>query len=449
MTDARAPQASKAHLTRARILDAAAKVFRSQGYIGTRLSDIAKIAGLQGGSLYYHFESRDALAEAVLYIGMERTIDVVERRIADLESEATPAERLRAAITAHAAAVLEVGDYASAAIRLLSQVPESIRHRTEMARLDYDRYWGTLLGDAIRTGEIRPDVDKTVIRLLIFGALNSAAEWYHPDRGLSGSELSEQVADLFFFGLTRRPDRRPAKVRQAPDVGALPASSDATQLADGGQPRAVATRARILGAAAVTFRKKGYAASRLTDIAAEAGLRTPSLYYHFPSREDLVVELMRIAWEHTATFVTSQVSAMSTNARPSDRLVTAISAHLTSALEGGERTAAVIQIMGQVPEEVRRQSLEDQREYLRFWRSILNDGVGAGEFRTDVDLPAMLMMLMGALNWTVEWFDPKTSPSPREIAGQLATLVIDGLSNPLRRSHRPQPRKMYQSARIG
>ena len=54
------PAPSKSQRTRARILDAAARVFRREGY-GARLSDIAAEAGIQTGSLYYHFDGRESL----------------------------------------------------------------------------------------------------------------------------------------------------------------------------------------------------------------------------------------------------------------------------------------------------------------------------------------------------------------------------------------------------
>jgi hypothetical protein len=104
-----------------------------------------------------------------------------------------------------------------------------------------------------------------------------------------------------------------------------------------------------------------------------------------------------------------------------------MSAHLVSALEKGTHTAAVIEIMGQVPEGVRRQSLVDQRKYVSYWRAMLQGAAGAGEIRVDLDLSAMLMMILGALNWTADWYDPRDKLRPQDIATELAAVVIDGL----------------------
>ncbi|ORB76440.1 hypothetical protein BST46_30110, partial [Mycobacterium timonense] len=65
----------------------------------------------------------------------------------------------------------------------------------------------------------------------------------------------------------------------------------------------MATRARILDSAALIFRNKGYAGTRLSDVAAAANTQAGSLYYHFPSREELVEEVLRVGQERTSGFV--------------------------------------------------------------------------------------------------------------------------------------------------
>jgi AcrR family transcriptional regulator len=312
-------------------------------------------------------------------------------------------------------------------------VPEDIRRRHLVAQREYAKDWARLLGDADQAGELRPDIDLSVIRMLMLGALNSAADWYDPSRGLPGEELAAQFAEVLLNGLalTRRPDRRP---RTTPAVDGSDNGRSALALGNGGaplvaQPRRDATRARILDAAAQVFHENGYAGTRLADIAAAADLRAASLYYHFESREDLVIELMRLAWERTYEFVCRSVEQLPPGSSQLDRLAMAMSAHLVSALEKGTHTAAVIQIMGQVPDGVRRQSLVDQRKYIGYWRAILQGAASTGEIRTDLDLSAMLMMILGALNWTADWYSPKDKLRPEDIATELAAVVIDGLTS--------------------
>src|SRR2546423_15540110 len=57
-------------------------------------------------------------------------------------------------------------------------------------------------------------------------------------------------------------------------------------------PKSALTRARILDAAAEVLSKNGYAGLRLTDVAAEAEIQAPAIYYYYGSRDELIEEVM-------------------------------------------------------------------------------------------------------------------------------------------------------------
>ena len=92
---------SKSDISRARILDAAAKMFRQKGYAATTLIEIARAAGMQAGSLYYHFGSKDELLEEVLDIGMRRVHEAVEESQERLPADSSHRDRIRVAVEAH------------------------------------------------------------------------------------------------------------------------------------------------------------------------------------------------------------------------------------------------------------------------------------------------------------------------------------------------------------
>jgi AcrR family transcriptional regulator len=204
---------TKSARTRQRILDAAAKVFREQGYAHARLSDIAEQAGIQTGSLYYHFDSRDDLVDEILRLGIETAWQHVRDALAELPA-ATPLERLAAAIRAHTTAVLEIGDYASAQARIVGQIPPEVRKRHMGDQRRYGEYWNELLEAAVAAGEIRPDIDLFVVRMLAFGAMNWTAEWYRPRAGTSADVIADQAVAFLLNGLTpaarssRTPNRK-------------------------------------------------------------------------------------------------------------------------------------------------------------------------------------------------------------------------------------------------
>jgi AcrR family transcriptional regulator len=170
----------KADQSRNRVLKTAAQVFAEHGYSGTTMRAVAERAGLQAGSLYYHYSSKEDLIEAVLAMGLRGVADAVRLAVAAAPPTAPARERISIAIHAHLTSLLEYGDYALASRRLLGQVPPRIRRKHIALRDDYGNFWLSLLEAAQAAGELRADADLHLARTFALGALNYALEWYRP-----------------------------------------------------------------------------------------------------------------------------------------------------------------------------------------------------------------------------------------------------------------------------
>ncbi|MBE7193417.1 TetR/AcrR family transcriptional regulator [Gordonia sp. L191] len=173
----------KSARTRARILDAAARVLSEKGYAGTRLTDVAKVAELQAPAIYYYFDSREKLVEEVMWSGLAEMRAYLQAALDQATPEDTPMDRIMIAVDAHLRHELEVSDYTTASIRNAGQIPEHIRDRQRSEEKKYGDIWRRLIKDAFDEGEVRADLDLFVARMLILGALNWAAEWWRPRRG--------------------------------------------------------------------------------------------------------------------------------------------------------------------------------------------------------------------------------------------------------------------------
>lgn len=187
---------SKSERTRERILDAAAAVLSQQGYAGLRLSDVARVAGLQTPTLYYYFSSRDELVEEVMWVGANTVRLHVEETIAALPAYASGIDRIMAAVDAHLRYELQVSDYASASIRNAGHVPEALRERPAAEESLYSHLWRDLFDAAVASGEARADVDATTLRMLLLGALNWVVEWWRPDGSRTLDELIAVAQDM-------------------------------------------------------------------------------------------------------------------------------------------------------------------------------------------------------------------------------------------------------------
>jgi AcrR family transcriptional regulator len=443
---------TKADRTRARILDAAAEVFAAKGYSGAGLRDIAAAANLRAGSLYYHFASREDLVAEVLRAGQDLISDAVTERIAGLPAGANDLVRARAMISAHAESLAARGNYTAAAIRLLGTVPAQIHQRQLDDARAYDDLWRTVLTAAQESGRVRANVDPSAMRMFILGALNSIPDWYHSERGgLSGADLATGFTAVFLDGIaTRRRPRRHAAVSAVgpppggPDVGQAGAGRPAAGAPGSAafpQSRGAATQARILDSAAHAFREKGFHDTAFADIAEAVGLQRESLYYHFTSLDELADQLLRDAWKRTTDLVRQSVEALPDGATHLDRLATAMTAHLLALIGEGGYTAGLVHVLVQVPAEVRQHSLEYQRSYVRYWRRLAQDAQDAGQIRSDVNVPLMTLIVINALNWSVEWYKPGGRLSPEALADQFLSMALDGLA-----TTRPRPRRSPPSS---
>ena len=104
-------------------------------------------------------------------------------------------------MAAHLSVILERGAYASANARIFGQVPEEVRKRHYAEQQAYGAYWNELITDAQRAGELRPGLDPYVVRMLLFGAMNWAAEWYRPSRGRPPAVIVEHLLTIALDGL--------------------------------------------------------------------------------------------------------------------------------------------------------------------------------------------------------------------------------------------------------
>jgi hypothetical protein len=110
-----------------------------------------------------------------------------------------------------------------------------------------------------------------------------------------------------------------------------------------------------------------------------------------------------------------------------DRLLAAVSAHLRHELEISDYTTAAIRNAGQVPARIRKRQILEEERYGEVWRRLINDMARSGELRADLDLYMAQMLVLGALNWAVEWWDPRRG-SLETVVANAQSFVRHGLS---------------------
>ena len=197
----------KRTVSRVRILDAAATLFREQGYAAVSLRAIAAEAGLKSGSVYYHFGSKEEIVTEVLNLGIERVHDQVSSTVIALSADSDAATLIKTGIRNHLQALFTFGAYTSANVRIYGQVPASVRRDNLTARRRYEGLWDDILSLAQVRGGVRGGVDLATFRLLLIGSLNATLEWFDPKQGRV-EDLAECYAEILLGGLLEHGGRQ-------------------------------------------------------------------------------------------------------------------------------------------------------------------------------------------------------------------------------------------------
>jgi len=178
------------------LLSAAARLFRLQGFDGTSTRDIATAAGMQSGSPFYHFKSKDALLYAVMEAGMHSAIS---RQVQAIDGALPPAdarEALRRLIQVHFEVLLGPGnDFVP--VMLYEHRALSAAERATLAQLQvrYESVWTPVLQALHDSGQLQAPVKLS--RLLILGALNWTVQWFDRNKEASVEELTDAAMKLF------------------------------------------------------------------------------------------------------------------------------------------------------------------------------------------------------------------------------------------------------------
>jgi AcrR family transcriptional regulator len=191
--------------------------------------------------------------------------------------------------------------------------------------------------------------------------------------------------------------------------------------------KSVERRKRILDAAARALAEHGYSEAKLADIAQEAGTHAGSLYYYFPSREDLVTEVLVTSLDRL-----SQVSAAldeDQGLSPLDRVTGFVGLVIEQALAPDDHYfRAYLRNGSQVPETIRK-VLETRRTQMRRTLArLLSEAQGAGQVAPHIDPGVAAQFILGATNWIGTWYDPAGARSVEELAAAFVDLVLNGVA---------------------
>ncbi len=196
--------------------------------------------------------------------------------------------------------------------------------------------------------------------------------------------------------------------------------------------RKAARPAEILSAALDCFAERGFAATRLDDVAARAGVAKGTLYLYFPGKEELFKALVRQELLPNVERLEAAAAGPGSAAETLGRLV-AVWAEDVAPSRFAVLPKLVIAEAGNFPELAKFYLREVVERFLRLLRSILRRGVEAGEFRP-IDVEHVAFCVVGPLLLSVLWKHTFDAHAGRPLdAAALCRAHLDVLLNGLRR----------------
>ena len=173
----------RAHSRLPQLLDEAARAFSQRGFAAASVREIVGPIGMLPGSLYCHFETKEALLVAVYKEGVERISAAVDVAVAPLSD---PWARLEAAAVAHLRSLLDQTDYSQVVIRIRPGDAPAVERELTNLRDRYEARWGKLVAAL----PLERGVNRSDLRLFLMGALNWSQTWYHE----GGASTPERIA---------------------------------------------------------------------------------------------------------------------------------------------------------------------------------------------------------------------------------------------------------------
>ena len=186
--------------------------------------------------------------------------------------------------------------------------------------------------------------------------------------------------------------------------------------------RAEARRLEILRAAARVFRRRGFAATGMREIAAEAGLSPGNLYHYFAGKHEILYFCQDRSLE---TMLRALETARLSGETYAEQLGSVLRAHVHCLLDEMEGSAAHLEVDA-LPPELRSSIVEKRDRYERGVRRLISAGVRASQF-APCDTKLVTRAIFGALNWTAGWFDPEGPKSAASVAETMTTYLVRGL----------------------
>jgi TetR/AcrR family fatty acid metabolism transcriptional regulator len=183
------------------IIDAAVRVFARTGFYNSRVSDIAREAGIASGTIYLYFKTKEEILVTLFREKMAGFVSTLRKEIA---GEPDAPAKLRRLVRLHFETLQARPELAEVVQLELRQGQKFFRGACAQEISAYFDLIGSVLEEGVAAGVFRPELPVKIATKMLFGAMDQlTTSWVLGKRGYRLADAAEPIANTFLRGVTR------------------------------------------------------------------------------------------------------------------------------------------------------------------------------------------------------------------------------------------------------
>ena len=182
---------------------------------------------------------------------------------------------------------------------------------------------------------------------------------------------------------------------------------------------------RLLRVATRLFARHGFEGTSVQDIVDAAGVTKGAMYHYYGSKDDLLFEV----YHQVLSMQTSHLDEIAVGpGTAEERLRAAAGDVVQTSLDNLDDMIVFFRSLHMLPEDKQTQVRAERRAYQEKFRALVDEGVAAGTFRSDISSDVVVHYFLSVVNQLGSWYKPDGSLSPGQVGNLFTELLIGGLA---------------------
>lgn len=191
---------------------------------------------------------------------------------------------------------------------------------------------------------------------------------------------------------------------------------------DGAGTRPV--KERLLSVATGLFARHGFEGTSVQDIVDAAGVTKGAMYHYYGSKDDLLYEV----YHQVLSMQTAHLDEIAAGpGTPEERLRAAAADVVQTSLDNLDDMIVFFRSLHMLPEGKQSQIRAERREYHDKFKALVDEGVAAGAFRSDISSDIVVHYFLSVVNQLGSWFHPGGPLKPAQVGELFTELLVGGL----------------------